>query len=100
LGVFVYYTSLLLLRVRNKEERELYSKTLPDEPRRLICLRCSEPFFAEPDENLPLCPKCGSSEIEELSGFFERHPDRKTEGPPTPTQGNAGNLKRFFFEGL
>ena len=80
LGFLVFYTLLLLLRLRTRAERERYAKEIPDEPAKMICVRCCEPFFVSAEEPAS-CPKCRSTEIEELSGFFERHPDKRANCP-------------------
>lgn len=46
---------------------------LPDIPETVICLKCRQPFFGDSLKELK-CPKCGGS-VEDLRGFYERHPD-------------------------
>lgn len=46
---------------------------LPDVPETVICLQCHQPFLGDNLNELK-CPKCGGA-IEDLRGFYERHPE-------------------------
>jgi len=48
---------------------------LPDIPETVTCLNCREPFLGSKVKELK-CPKCGGI-LENLAGFYERHPELK-----------------------
>jgi hypothetical protein len=50
-----------------------------EEEKWFICLHCYEPFLDDKSGKQLLCPKCGSTDFEELIGFYERHPEKKNE---------------------
>ncbi len=46
-------------------------------PETVICLQCREPFLFSKVNDFK-CPKCGG-ELENLEGFYDRHPEMKNE---------------------
>ncbi|TAN42480.1 MAG: hypothetical protein EPN25_03315 [Nitrospirae bacterium] len=44
-------------------------------PETVVCLNCEEPYFYDKIKTFK-CPKCGGT-LEDLEGFYERHPDMK-----------------------
>jgi len=46
-----------------------------DDKRVLMCPKCIKPFYKKDCEGL-ICPEC-QGQLEELSGFYERHPELK-----------------------
>lgn len=68
----VYIAVLSLIRLRNPNL---------DQSRHHVCQDCGEPFSIKHSRKPLVCPKCGGRKIEELNGFFERHPDKKIEYP-------------------
>ncbi len=50
-------------------------KTSRDEKKVLMCPKCIKPFYKKDCEDLK-CPDC-QAPLEELSGFYERHPELK-----------------------
>ena len=59
-------------------------KKAKDEKRVLMCPKCVKPFYKKDVPTLR-CPGCQTS-LEDLSGFYERHPDLKDRG----TKGRSG----------
>lgn len=55
-----------------------FSKKSPGPPQYVICQRCLAPLSARSVPNLT-CPVCGQS-LEDLRGFYERHPELKDSG--------------------
>lgn len=53
--------------------RALWKNDYTNEPENVICLNCHSPFIYDSVKSLK-CPKCGGS-LENLEGFFERHPN-------------------------
>jgi len=49
-----------------------------DESEMVICLNCNE-MFSIHKVNKMICPKCTGA-LENLSGFYDRHPDLKDKG--------------------
>ena len=49
------------------------------DPKYRICQDCGEPLIVRHIKKSLICPKCGSGKIEELDGFYERHPDKRIE---------------------
>ena len=47
-----------------------------DEKKVLMCPECIEPFYKKDCQDLK-CPECHGT-LEDLSGFYERHPELKT----------------------
>ena len=56
--------------------RALWKSDYTNEPENVICLNCRSPFIYDSVKSLK-CPKCGGT-LENLKGFFERHPDQRT----------------------
>jgi hypothetical protein len=56
--------------------RALWKGDYTNEPDNVICLNCRSPFIYDSVKSLK-CPKCGGT-LENLKGFFERHPDQRT----------------------
>ena len=81
LGALIFMTTLLFIRLRNRRQRENYLKELAEQPDTLICPHCCEPFLAVQTTEPISCPKCGHTDIEELEGFFDRHPERRAKCP-------------------
>ena len=50
-------------------------KKAKDEKKVLMCPKCIKPFYKKDCEDLK-CPDC-QAPLEELSGFYERHPELK-----------------------
>ncbi len=55
--------------IRNKSNYTLLEDKI------LMCKECLQPFYRKNTVD-ELCPKCGIS-LEELEGFYERHPELK-----------------------
>lgn len=53
-------------------------KTIEDEKKVLMCPKCIKPFYKKDCEDLK-CPDC-QAPLEELTGFYERHPELKDKG--------------------
>jgi len=55
----------------------LFKKKIPKgyDDNFVICKNCLKSYYAK-DLNQPRCPDCGGH-IENLDGFYGRHPDRK-----------------------
>ncbi len=53
-------------------------KKAKDEKKVLMCPKCIKPFYKKDCEDLK-CPDC-QAPLEELSGFYERHPELKDKG--------------------
>jgi len=53
-------------------------KKAKDEKKVLMCTKCIKPFYKKDCEDLK-CPAC-QAPLEELSGFYERHPELKDKG--------------------
>lgn len=98
LGFLIYYTLILFMRTGTKEERKRYANRLPEDPRNLICVQCCEVIVAESYEQIFSCPYCGSTEIEQLQGFFERHPDKKDRPSFTSQSGKHHKPKPLRME--
>lgn len=49
----------------------------------MICVTCQEPYSKQ-SLKISSCPKCGGM-LEDLSGFYDRHPDLEDTGPSTQT---------------
>ena len=81
IGGLVYYTTYFIIRLRNRLQRESYLKELAKRPDTLICPHCYEPFLGTQTGEPLSCPKCGRTDIEELDGFYDRHPERRDECP-------------------
>jgi hypothetical protein len=81
IGGLVYYTTYFIIVLRNRRKRESYLKELAKRPDTLICPHCCEPFLGTQTGESTSCPKCGRTEIEELEGFFDRHPARRAKCP-------------------
>ena len=47
----------------------------------LMCPKCVKPFYKKDCQDL-ICPECQVT-LEELSGFYERHPELKDKGTQT-----------------
>ena len=56
-------------------------KKAKDEKKVLMCPKCIKPFYKKDCEDLK-CPDC-QAPLEELSGFYERHPELKDKGIQT-----------------
>ncbi len=50
-----------------------------NEPETVICLQCQTPFIFTKVKNFQ-CPKCNGV-LENLEGFYERHPELMKEEP-------------------
>ncbi len=95
-GGFIYYTILSFIKLRNAQARKQYVTEIDEEPKYLICLRCCKPFLNEQTGKNPSCPLCKGTEIEELSGFFERHPEKKAKCPSIElSDENRAALRRY-----
>ena len=69
LGAFFIWSSF------RKKTIEADKKT-KDEKKVLMCPKCIKPFYKKDCDDLK-CPDC-HERLEELSGFYERHPELKT----------------------
>ena len=69
LGVFFIFSSF---RKKTIEAE----KKLKDGKKVLMCPKCIKPFYRKDCQDLT-CPEC-QCQLEELSGFYERHPEFKT----------------------
>jgi hypothetical protein len=78
---FVWCSYWTIRKLRNPEERQRYLEGIR-RSKFFICPRCCEPFRPLASEQEPTCcPKCGGTDVEELSGFFKRHPEKKGQCP-------------------
>ena len=50
-----------------------------NEPETVICLNCHKPFYYNQIKSLK-CPQC-SGTLEDLAGFYERHPELRDDEP-------------------
>ena len=50
-------------------------KKAKDDKKVLMCSKCIKPFYKKDCQDL-ICPEC-QGPLEELSGFYERHPELK-----------------------
>ena len=73
--MFFYCTFLTIKNLNNKASRDQYYKDIiGSNP--LICADCLEVNDIQIKDEF-ICLQCGSNNIEILSGFFERHPEKK-----------------------
>jgi hypothetical protein len=56
--------------------RALWINDYTNKPENVICLNCLSPFLYDSVKTFK-CPKCGGT-LEDLKGFYERHPDQRT----------------------
>ena len=70
LGVFFMWYSF------RKETIEAEKKAR-DDKKVLMCPRCIKPFYKKDCQDL-ICPECQGL-LEDLSGFYERHPELKND---------------------
>ena len=54
-------------------------KKAKDDKKLLMCPKCIKPFYKKDCQDLT-CPEC-QTPLEELSGFYERHPELKDKEP-------------------
>lgn len=81
-GGLIFLGTFFILSSFRKKAIEAEKKA-KDEKRVLMCPKCIKPFFKKDYEDLK-CPDCQAA-LEELSGFYERHPelkDKATSGTP------------------
>lgn len=71
LGCFFIWSSF------SKKAIDAEKKTR-DEERIMMCPKCIKPFYKKDAPTLQ-CPDCRNS-LEDLSGFYERHPELKDKG--------------------
>ena len=76
LGYFVF----LVIRTFANPEKRRYYTTKTGKKTYFICSKCQEIVEAENSDGLS-CPKCNNTKMEELSGFYKRHPDKVEEIP-------------------
>jgi hypothetical protein len=81
LGALMFMTAISFIRLRSRRQRESYLKELAKQPDTLICPHCCEPFLGVQAVESASCPKCGRTDVEELEGFFDRHPERRAKCP-------------------
>jgi len=67
---FIFGLSLIFFAVRKKFKHIFYDTTIY-----LKCLCCGE-LFGENEKAHLQCPKCGG-ELENIEGFYDRHPELK-----------------------
>lgn len=70
LGVFFIWSSF------RKKTIEADKKAM-DDKKVLMCPKCIKPFYKKDCQDL-ICPEC-QCPLEDLSGFYERHPELKTD---------------------
>ena len=75
LVLFIYTTFLTIKNLTNQDARDKYYKEIIA-AKPLICADCLEVNKLHVEEKF-YCLQCGSKNIEILSDFFERHPDKK-----------------------
>lgn len=73
--IYSWYKMFRLFFVMNSKDYETWPEG--DIPETVKCLNCLEPFAGNKLTTLK-CPKCGGS-LEDLRGFFERHPDLRND---------------------
>ncbi len=71
LGGFLLFTGILIFAFAFVKKL----KNNPDIANTLMCKTCAKPFYKKDVPNL-ICPVCHDS-LEELEGFYERHPELK-----------------------
>jgi hypothetical protein len=70
LGVFFIWSSF-------RKKTIDAEKKAKDDKKVLMCPKCIKPFYKKDCQDL-ICPDC-QGPLEELSGFYERHPELKTD---------------------
>lgn len=71
-GTFLILSGVVFLIFSlRKKDKEL-------EPNYTICPSCLQPYFGDETKDNK-CPKC-NGELENLDGFYERHPELKDKG--------------------
>ena len=68
LGIFFIWSSFQKKAIEAEKKAK-------DDKIVLMCPRCVRPFYKK-DCPLSNCPEC-QTDLEELSGFYERHPELK-----------------------
>ena len=72
-------------------------KKSKDEKRVLMCPKCVQPIYKKDCPDL-ICPAC-ESPLEDLSGFYERHPELKDKGiqPSVNKQKSIINTRQYVM---
>jgi hypothetical protein len=68
LGLFFIWTSFRKKTIEAEKKAK-------DDKKVLMCPKCIKPFYKKDCQDL-ICPEC-QGPLEELSGFYERHPELK-----------------------
>ena len=75
LSMFIYFTLSTIKNLKKKSARDEYFNQII-ESQDLICADCL--YVAKhKGAGEVTCPNCGSDNVEELSGFFKRYPEKK-----------------------
>jgi hypothetical protein len=78
---FIFIWSSLIKKAIEAEKKE------KDDNKVLMCPKCEKPFYKK-DSSSSMCPEC-RTELEDLSGFYDRHPELKDKKEKSPGCGDG-----------